>query len=229
MGEAQFTWAKRATESFRRARFRTAALEFRVSLLLDPSSSHQMVMFARSLEHVNPHSPFRHYARKATVLSPGDATGWAVWARGAFKQHELSHALNAIKRHTILGPAAPGAVLLMSRVHFQRGEATLALRYLGWAATVVPTDKNVKIAQARCLFRLAQYAAALRTGDAAFLHGASPEEYGFDHCRIARAAGRLDIAEPLLAELSSKDESIARRRQALELTVTVDDLRAKRP
>ena len=222
-------WAERAEDLYRRGAFRPAALAFRAGMLQAPSSPQLMVMFARSLEKVNPHSPFRHYARKATMLAPEHADAWLVLAQGAFNQRELSRAANAAKRCSILAPGDVAGSLVLSRARFQRGEFEQCLKSLDRAAALAPEDKYVRMAQARCQFRRGHHAAALRAGEKAQELGAGLDEFGFDHCRIARAANRSDIAEPLLDELEAVDPEFSDKRQILDLTVTVDDLRAKRP
>lgn len=218
----------RAEDLYQRGAFRSAALAFRAGLLETPSSHHLTVMFARSLQKVNPHSPFRHYARKATMLSPGQVDGWLVLAEGAFSQRELGHASNAARRHSILEPGAVSGFLMLSRTKFQRGAFEQCAADLEHAAVLAPENKFVPMAQARCLFRLGRHTAALWAAEKALGLGAELGEFGFDHCRIARAANRPDIAEPMLDRLEALDRDFADKRRILELTVTVDDLRAKR-
>jgi tetratricopeptide (TPR) repeat protein len=223
------SWAERAADLYRRGEFRSAAMAFRAGLLQTPSSHRLMVMFARSLEKVNPLSPFRHYARKATMLAPGNADAWRILADGAFNQREFDRATDAARRHSVLEPGALSGFLILSRARFMRGEFEQCQADLEHAAALAPEDKFVRMAQARCLFRLGRHADALRAAEMALERGAGLGEFGFDHCRIARAANRPDIAEPLLDNLETLDREYAGKRRILDLTVTVDDLRARRP
>lgn len=222
------TWIERGKISFQQSKFRAAALEFRVGIIISPSSSHAMLMFARSLELVNQHSPHRHYARKAVILSPGTSSGWLARARGLFGWRDLPKALRAVRNFSLLSPEILAGPLLMSRIQFQHGNTKGSLRTLERAVKIAPLRKDVCIAHARCLFRLARYGAALQASNKALSLGASLKEYGFDHCRIARAADQYEIVKPLLQKITQMDARMARRRQALELTVTVGDLRPKR-
>jgi tetratricopeptide (TPR) repeat protein len=219
--------AERAEDLYRRGAFRSAALALRASLVQTPSSYRLMVMFARALEKVNPHSPFRHYARKATHLAPGRADAWLVYARGLFNQREIGKAANTARRYLILEPGALDGVLMLSRSRFQRGEYEQCLKNLNRAAALAPEDKLVHMARARCLFRQGQNSQALDASQSALKHGAELADFGFDHCRIARAAGRHDIAAPVLAKLAELDRTIERKSQILNFTVAVDDLRAR--
>jgi tetratricopeptide (TPR) repeat protein len=221
-------WPERAEERYRRGAFRSAALAFRVSLLEAPSSRDLMVMFARALEKVNPHSPFRHYARKATLLAPGNADAWLVLARGTLHQRELIQSANAAIRHAILEPANRDGIVMLSRALFQRGEFENCLKELKRAAALAPNDKFVPMAQARCLFRLGRHGEAINAGQRAQNLGAGLSEFGFDHYRIARAANRPEIATPLLEKLAAVDAELAGKKRILDLTVTVDDLRPRR-
>jgi tetratricopeptide (TPR) repeat protein len=222
------TWAERGEQSFRGGEFKSAALAFRVALLQAPATHYLMVMFARSLVKVNPHSPFRHYAAKATVLVPSEPDAWLILADGAFGQRELRRAANAARRHMVLAPDDPNGGLSLSRVRFHRGELEQCLSGLTRTEALAPKNKVVRMAQARCLFRLGRHDAALQASNAAYEMGATMREFGFEHCRIARSANRPDISRKWMQRLLEIDHSFADRREILDLTVTIDDLRAKR-
>jgi len=229
MGKQRPSWAEHAENLYKRGAFRSAALAFRVSLLQAPSSHHLMVMFARSLEKVNLHSPFLNYARKATMLAPEKLEAWRIFAQGAFNQRELGRAAAAASRQTILEPGNSSGGLMLARVRFQNRELDLCLGSLERAVVLAPSDKFPRMAQARCLFRLGRPHEALQAGEIAREFGARLDEFGFDLCRIARAANRPNIAEALLDKLELMDGKFTGKRQILDLTVSVDDLRAKRP
>jgi tetratricopeptide (TPR) repeat protein len=220
-------WAKRAEEVHTRGDFRAAAWAFRAALIDEPSSPHLMVMFARSLEKVNPHSPFRYYARKATMLSPGRTDGWSILAQGARNRREHARAASASKRCSVLDPKEPDGLLSFSRTQFQRQEYEDCLLALKFAAVLAPEDHFVRIAQARCLFRVGRHLDALKASSIAMDLGADVSGFGFDHCRIARAAGHPEITFPLLDKLEEFDSEFGKKRRILDLTVTVDDLRAR--
>jgi tetratricopeptide (TPR) repeat protein len=226
MGKQEPSWAERAEDLYQRRTFRSAALAFRVSLLQAPSSSKLMTMFARALEKVNPRSPFRHYARKATMLAPGEADTWYVFSQGALIQREFARATSAARRHHVLEPAGVEGILMLSRARFQRGEFEQCAHGLKRAATLAPDDKYVRIAQARCLFRQGRHGEALEASSQALERGADLVEFGFDHCRIAYAAGKRDMVAPLLDRLEKIDGAYTRKRQVLNLTVSANDLRA---
>jgi tetratricopeptide (TPR) repeat protein len=229
MKKQSLDWAERAERFFRGNEFRSAALAFRASLLQTPSSAYLMTMFAEALSKVNPHSPFRHYAAKATMLEPGRDSAWLVLARGAFTQRELASSFNAIRRHILLAPESLAGALMLSRLQFHRAEYVPCLAGLGQAVVLAPTDKFVRMAQARCLFQLGRHGEALNASERAMKLGASLREYGFDHSRIARAAGARANADLLLDKLVDMDPEFARKRLILEHTITVDDLRPPRP
>jgi hypothetical protein len=137
------TWAERGEQSFRGGEFKSAALAFRVALLQAPATYYLMVMFARSLVKVNPHSPFRHYAAKATVLVPSEPDAWLILADGAFGQRELRRAANAARRHMVLAPDDPNGGLSLSRVRFHRGELEQCLSGLTRTEALAPKNKVV--------------------------------------------------------------------------------------
>jgi len=228
MMKQSLDWAERAERFFRKSEFRSATLAFRASLLQTPSSAYLMTMFAKALSKVNPHSPFRHYAAKATILAPGKPDPWLILAEGAFTQRELGRATSAARRHMLLTPNDPGGGILLSRVRFHRGELEQCLSGLDRSQALAPTDKVVRMAQARCLFRLGRHDAALMASDAAHHAGATLLEFGFEHCRIAHAADRPDISQAWMQRLVEIKPAFIGRREILDLTVTIDDLRAKR-
>ncbi|MDE0811365.1 MAG: hypothetical protein OSB69_18870 [Alphaproteobacteria bacterium] len=229
MMKQSLDWAERAERFFRKSEFRSATLAFRASLLQTPSSAYLMTKFAEALSKVNTYSPFRHYARKATMLEPGRDSAWLILARGAFAQRELASSLNAIRRHILLAPESLAGALMLSRLQFHSGEYAPCLSRLGQAGVLGPTDKFVRMAQARCFFRLGRHDEALHASERAMSCGAGLREYGFDHSRITRATGARAKADLLLRKLVDMDPEFVRKRQILEHTVTVDDLRPTRP
>lgn len=229
MAKQRPTWAERAENLYQRGAFRSAALAFRACLVEAPSSHHLMVTFARSLEKVNPHSPFRHYARKATMLAPGQADAWLILAQGALNQRELDRATRAATRHIVLKPADLDGMLVLSRARFQRGEFDQCAQGLEHTGALAPDDKYVQVARARCLFRQGRHGQALDASLQALERGADLVEFGFDHCRIAHAAGKRDLAAPFWDRLEKIDEAYTWKRRVLNLTVSPADLKAKRP
>jgi tetratricopeptide (TPR) repeat protein len=226
MGKQEPSWAERAYDLYQLRKFRSAALAFRASLLQAPSSSKIMTMFARALEKVNPYSPCRYYARKATMLSPGHADAWLIFSQAALNQRNFDLTTSTARRHHVLAPTDVEGILMLSRVRFQRGEFEQCAHGLERAATLAPDDKYVKIAQARCLFRQGRHGEALEASRQALERGANIVEFGFDHCRIAYAAGKRDMVAPLLDRLEKIDGAYTRKKQILNLTVSANDLRA---
>jgi tetratricopeptide (TPR) repeat protein len=215
-----------ANDKYRERRFRDAVRLFGLVLVIDPGSAVAAVMHASAMELSHARANFLKPARRATILAPLDAGGWKLAMRGSFAAGDLATTQKYARRHVLLEPRSRDGWFILARARFRAGEAGDALPVLRLAAVLAPATLDIRLALSRCLFRLGHFAEALSANDAAADLGANGREYTFERARIAHAAGRRDIAGPLLDALATGDPGYAHLREVLELTATADDLRA---
>lgn len=218
-----------AHEQYRQGHFRNAFRGFGLVLVINPASPTATVLHASSLELAHPRANFMKPARRSTILAPLGADGWKLAMRGSLAAGNLAATREHAERHVLLSPRSRDGWLGLARARFRAGEAGKALPALRQAAVLAPTDLDVHLALSRCLFRLGMFSKALSASDIAAKCGAGGQEFDFERARIARAAGRPDIAEPLLDRLAASDAAYAHKREVLELTAAADDLRASAP
>ena len=214
-------------EQYRTGRYRDATRVFGLVLVIDPSSATATMMHASALELSHPRAPFQGPARRATVLAPLSADGWKLAMHGSLADGNHIGAQDRARRHLMLSPNSHDGWLTLARACFLGGQPEEALAHIRHARTMAPANLDIQTAQIRCLFRLGLFSEALLAVEKAANLGASGPEYDFEHARIARSAGRPDIATPLLAKLIAEHPSYRAKREILELTATTDNLRGK--
>lgn len=208
--------------------YREAVRIFGLCLVIDPTLATAAVMHASAMELAHPRAEFLTPARRATILAPLRADAWKLTMRGSYAKGHLGAAVAQAKRYIILEPNSSSGWLVLARTRFRGGQPDQALGYLRLSRTLAPKQRDIRVALARCLFRLGNFKTALRENDAAARLGAAGPEHDFERARIVRAAGRLDLAIPLLDRLEADNETFREQRRILELTATIDDLRAPR-
>ena len=215
-----------ARARYRQGAFRDAARAYALALLIAPTSAQATVMYASAMEMAHPRANHLTPARWATVLAPLGADCWKLAMRGSFGAGRMGAAEAQGRRHVILAPASFSGWFVIARARFRRGQADSILSLLRRAETLSPKNLHVQRALIRCQFRLGHFAGALIASDQAATLGASGPAFEFERARIARSAGETDLANRLLDQLEAADPTYKAQRRILELTATVDDLRA---
>lgn len=219
--------ARYARAHYRQNRFPDAVRVFALTLVIDPGSAAAMVMYASALELSHPRANFRAPARRATILAPLGPDGWKLAMRGSLAAAQLDAARGQARHHLLLAPGSRDGWFILARACFRGGRPEDAHPMLRRARTVAPMDLDIQLAMTRCLFRLGRFSEALVAIEGAGALGASGPDHAFEHARIARSAGRMDIATPVLDQLVTDQPTYRDKREILELTATTTDLRGQ--
>lgn len=214
-----------ARARYRDDHYQDAVRVFGLALVIHPSSASAAVMHASALELSHPRADYLTPARHATVLAPLGPDGWRLAMRGSLAAGNFTAARDRARRHLILAPNSLEGWFSLARAGFRGGRPEDALSNLPRSRSLAPADLRIQLAWARCLFRLGRFDDALSAIEHAGKLGASGPDHVFEHARIARSAGRPDLATPLLDALTADDPSYINKREILELTATVDELR----
>jgi cytochrome c-type biogenesis protein CcmH/NrfG len=145
--------------------------------------------------------------------------------RGSLAAGNFTAARDHARRHVLLAPDSLDGWFSLARAGFRGGRPLDAYPTLSRARTLAPTDRDVQLAVTRCLFQLGRFSDALLAIEHAARLGSSGPAHIFEYARIARSAGRADLATQLLDALTAEDPSYRDKREILELTATTDELR----
>ena len=213
-------------ERYRQKAYRDAMRVFGLCLVIMPDRADASLMHASALSLAHSRANFLSSACRATVLDPLGVEGWKLTARGTFAAGTMTAATRHARHLLLLEPDSLNGWMILARIQFRADEARNALGYLRRATTVAPNDLDATLATSRCQFRLDWFSAALSSNDKAAELGAIGAEFEFERARIARAAGRRDISDPLLDALEASASGYGQLREILELTASAEDLRA---
>lgn len=214
-----------AHDRYRQGHYRDAVKVFALVLAVDPGAAAATMLYASALELSHARSGFLKPARRATFLAPLSADGWKLAMRGSFAAGNLTASQNQARRHLLLAPRSGDGWFTLARACFRGGRPEDAYPNLARARALSPFDPDVQLALARCLFRLGRFTDALPAIEQAARLGASGPIHDFEHARIARSAGKLAIAASLLDKLTADHPGYRDKREILELTATVGELR----
>ncbi len=225
-GAAARPLAMHGQNRYREGRYRDAVHALRLALTIQPDTPAASALFASALELSRARTGFSGAARQAAILAPLDATAWKLAMRASFALERMGEAAERARKHVLLEPGSWNGWFILARARSRGGRADHAVAALGRATVLDPAHPDTRRALARAHFRSGDFADALREFETLSGLGALGREHDFERARAARAAGRADIAVPLLDALEASDAGFAEKRRILELTARVEDLRA---